>query len=59
MLVEQESMYNRTEERWLESAYTAIGEGKVLFDRNVKPGKFGLGIAPKEIFLAYSNQFVY
>ena len=33
---------------------------KVLFSRNVKPGMFGLGIVPKEIFLAYSTtQFVF
>ena len=36
----------------------AVGEGKVLFSRNVKPGVSGLGIAPKETFLAYSTQFV-
>ena len=30
-----------------------------MFSRNVKPGMFGLGIAPKEIFLAYSTQFVF
>ena len=52
-------MYNRTEERWLESTYVAVREGKVLFSRNIKPGMFGLGIAPKEIFLAYSTQFVF
>ena len=51
-------MYNRTEQRWLESSYSAVREGKVLFSRNVKPGMFGLGIAPKETFLAYSTQFV-
>ena len=32
-------------------------EGEGLFSRNVKPGISGLGIAPKEIFLAYSTQF--
>ena len=37
----------------------AVGEAKVLFSRNVKPGMFGLGIAPKEIFLAYSTQLVF
>ena len=52
-------MYNCTEKRWLESTYSAVGEGKVLFSRNVKPGMFGLGIAPKETFLAYSTQFVF
>ena len=29
-----------------------------MFSRNVKPGMFGLGIVPKETFLAYSTQFV-
>ena len=29
-----------------------------MFSRNVKPGMFGLGIAPKVTFLAYSTQFV-
>ena len=51
-------MYNRTEYGWLESTYSAVREGKVLFSRNVKPGMFGLGITAKEIFLAYSTQFV-
>ena len=52
-------MYNRTEQRWFESTYSVVGRGKVLFSRNVKPGKFGLGMAPKENFLAYSTQFVF
>ena len=43
---------------YIVSTYSAVGEGKVLFSRNVKPGMFGLGIAPKETFLAYSTQFV-
>ena len=30
-----------------------------MFSRNVKSGMFGLGIAPKETFLAYSTQFVF
>ena len=30
-----------------------------MFSRNDKPGMFRLGIAPKEIFLAYSIQFVF
>ena len=30
-----------------------------MFGRNVKPGMFGLDNAPKETFLAYSNQFVF
>ena len=52
-------MYNSTEYRWLESTYSAVREGKVLFSRNFKPGMFGLGIAPKETFLAYSTQFMF
>ena len=51
-------MYNRIKWPWLESTYLAVGEGKVLFSRNVKPGVSGLGIARKETFLAYSTQFV-
>ena len=34
-------------------------DGKALFSRNVKPGIFGLSIAPKEIFLVYTTQFVF
>ena len=30
-----------------------------MFSRKVKPGIFGPGIAPKEIFLAYATQFVF
>ena len=30
-------MFNLTEQQWLESTYSAVGEGKVLFNRNVKP----------------------
>ena len=30
-----------------------------MFSKNVKPEMFGLGIAPKEIFLAYSTRFVF
>ena len=52
-------MYNCTEKRWLESTCSAVREGKVLFSRNAKPGMFGLGIALKETFLAYSTQFVF
>ena len=37
----------------------AVGEGKVLFSRNAKPAMFGLGIAPRQIFLACSTQFVF
>ena len=52
-------MYNCTEQRWLEGNYSAVGEGKVFFRRNVKPWTFGLGVAPKENFLTYSTQFAY
>ena len=37
--------------RWLESPYSAVGEGKVLFSTTAKPGILGLGMAPKENFL--------
>ena len=37
----------------------AVGEGKVLFSRNVKPGMFGLGMVLKESFLTYSTQFIF
>ena len=37
----------------------AVGEGKVLFNIIAKPGMFGLGIALKENFLAYSAQFIF
>ena len=30
-----------------------------MFSINVKPGMLGLGIVPKEIFLAYSTQLVF
>ena len=30
-----------------------------MFSRNVNPRMFGLGIALKEIFVAYSTQFVF
>ena len=30
-----------------------------MFSRNVKPGIIGLGIVPKETFLAYSTRFVF
>ena len=30
-----------------------------MFSRNVRPGIFGLGIVPKETFLAYSAQFIF
>ena len=33
-------MYNRTEKQWLESTYSAIRKGKVLFSKNVKSGMF-------------------
>ena len=37
----------------------AVGEGKVLFSTIVEPGMFGLGMVPKEVFLAYSTQFIF
>ena len=37
----------------------AAGEGKVLPNRNVKPGVFGLGMVLKEIHLAYSTWFLF
>ena len=52
-------MYNRTGWWWIESAYSTVGEGKVLFNRIAKPGMFGLGMAPKKNFLAYSVQFIF
>ena len=36
-----------------------VGEGKVLFSAIAKPGMFGLGMVPKEGFLAYSTQFIF
>ena len=32
------------------------GGQKILFSTNVKPGMFGLGLVPKEVFLGYSTQ---
>ena len=43
----------------LESTFWAVGEGKVLFSRYLKPGMFGLGIVLKKIFLTYSAHFVF
>ena len=37
----------------------AVGEGKVLFSTIVKPGMFGLGMAPKKDFLAYSTEIIF
>ena len=51
-------MYNRTDLQWLESTFSAVWEGKVLYSRNVKPQLFNLGITSKESFLAYSTQIV-
>ena len=51
-------MYNRTEKQLLKSTYSAVGEGRFLFNRNIKPGIFRLGMAPKKNFLIYSNHFV-
>ena len=41
-------MYNCTGQRWLESTYVVVGEGKVFFSTITKPGMFGLDMAPKE-----------
>ena len=59
MSVESESMYNRTGQRSLESTYSSVGEAKVLFSTIAKPGMFGIGMAPRENFLAYSTQFIF
>ena len=37
----------------------AVGERKILFSKIAKPGMFGLGIVPKENFLAYAIQFIF
>ena len=37
----------------------AVAEGKVLFSTIVEPGMFGLGMVPKEVFPAYSTQFIF
>ena len=50
-------MHNCTEQRCLERTYSAVSEEN-LFSRNFKRGMFGLGIAPKENFLAHSTQFL-
>ena len=34
-------------------------DGKVLVRTIAKPGIFGLGMVPKEGFLAYSTQFIF
>ena len=39
--------------------YSAIVEGNVLFNRIAKSEMFGLAMAPKENFLAYSTQFIF
>ena len=41
------------------STCQAIAQEKVLANRNVVPGKFGLGMLLKEIYLAYSNHFLF
>ena len=41
------------------STYSAVGEGKALFSTIAKPGMFGVGMALKENFLAYSTQFIF
>ena len=37
----------------------AVGEGKVLFCTIAETGMFELGMVPKEVFLAYSTQFIF
>ena len=37
----------------------AVRERKVFFSTIAKPGMLGLGMAPKENFLAYSTQFIF
>ena len=44
---------------WLEGTYSAVREGKVLFSTIAKPGMFGLGMTPKENFLASSTQLIF
>ena len=44
---------------WIESTYSAVGQGKVLFTTVAKLGIFGLGIASKENILVYSTQFIF
>ena len=39
--------------------YSAVREGKVLFNTIAKPGMFGLGMALKENFLAYPTEFIF
>ena len=36
-----------------------VGEGKVLFNSNVKPEMSGIGMVPKETSLPYSTQFIF
>ena len=37
----------------------AVAEGKVLFSTIAEPAMFGLGMVPKEGFLAYSTKFIF
>ena len=39
--------------------YSAVGEGKVLPNRNVRLGMFGLDMELKEIHLGYSTRFLF
>ena len=39
--------------------YSAVGEGKVLPNRNVRLGMFELGMELKEIHLGYSTRFLF
>ena len=49
-------MHNRSGSRWLESNCLTVGEGMALFSTIAKPG---LGMVPKENFLAYSTHLIF
>ena len=38
---------------------SVVGKRKILFSTIAKPEMFGLGMAPKKNFLAYSTQFIF
>ena len=41
------------------NTYSAVGEARPYLAEMLKPGMFGLGMAPNENFFAYSTQFVF
>ena len=41
------------------STYSAVWEGKVLPNRNIRLGMLGLGMVLKEIHLAYATRFLF